>query len=72
MFISLNQEQYKTTYLGVIIVTIALWGLQGKLCCRLLSESIPGYSILIPILFCWFNFLDKKAQKNYIKEDSNR
>ena len=46
-------------------------GSQGKLCYRLLSDSIPGYPTLIPLLFCWFNFLDKKAVKNYMKEDSN-
>ena len=37
-------------------------GFQGNLCC-LQSESILGYSVLTPILFCWFNFLDMKAVK---------
>ena len=34
-----------------------------KMCCRLLSDSVLGYPTLIPFLFCWFNFLDKKAVK---------
>ena len=38
-------------------------GFQGNLCCCLQSESILGYSILTPILFCWFNILDMKAVK---------
>ena len=40
-----------------------LWDPRGKLCCRLLSDSIPGYFILIPLLFCWFDLLDKKSVK---------
>ena len=38
-------------------------GFQSIFCCCLLSDSILGYSILTPMLFCWFNFLDMKAVK---------
>ena len=38
-------------------------GSQGKLCSCLLSDSILGYSIPILLMFCWFNFLNKKAVK---------
>ena len=42
---------------------------QGDLCFCLVSDSILGYSILIPILSCLFNFLDMKAVKNTGRED---
>ena len=38
-------------------------GFQGKLCCRLLSDSIQTLFNFYPSLSCWCNFLDKKAVK---------
>ena len=45
---------------------------QGDLCRYLVSDSILGYSILIPTSSCWFNFLDMKAASNYKKENRKR
>ena len=36
-------------------------GSQGNLYCCLLSDSVLGFSILTPMLFCWFNFLGMKG-----------
>ena len=36
---------------------------QGKLCCRLISDSILRLYYFYPTLSCWCNSLNKKAQK---------
>ena len=53
-------------------VSTTLGSEEGKLCRRLLSDSILRLFYFYPTLSCWCNFLDKKAAKELYEKNSNR